>query len=625
MIKTVFHILILLVCGAAVAQSPGDPYKRLQQQLAQGWNTWNTQSVLSHVLLPEGLSVNIGFKNNLISGNRYLHESYLSTKDKRPENITAGYHAYDGSYTECTVAWEGTVAKVETASNGTDLVILVTPEKLPAINPTLVVEVGMLWNRPGQIQSDSGRIRAEAGNRLWRVQGTVATVADFLPLRSPYLAFNFNQTIGVSVGTRRSLQSIQDMVRAGRSAFEGKLQQHKPHEETYLALQSALSWNTIYDPERQAVIAPVSRNWNTFFGGHYVLFDWDTYLSALMAGFDNKALAYANAVEVSKTIDRWGMVPNYVAAHGLGSPDRSQPPVGGLVVQRLYQQYKDKWLVELLFDRLLAWNRWWPANRQTKGYLCWGTNPVPPDGAANTWQGAAYESGLDNSPMYDGVPFDSATHRMALADVGLMSLYVADCKALAELATVLNRPAENRELARRANTFAKAVQSLWHEEKGIFLNKRTDTGAWSDRLSPTLFYPLIARIATPKQAQRMVESHLLNPHEFWGEWVLPSIARTDTAFKQQDYWRGRIWAPLNFLVYLGLTNYDFPEARKGLVSKSNRLLLKNWRENRSVYENYHASGVGRLPDEALNRSDNFYHWGALLGYMMLLENQKTDK
>ena len=123
----------------------------------------------------------------------------------------------------------------------------------------------------------------------------------------------------------------------------------------------------------------------------------------------------------------------------------------------------------------------------------------------------------------------------------------------------------------------------------------------------------------------MVKEHLLNEKEFWGEWVLPSIARSDSDFNKQDYWKGRIWAPLNFLVYLGLKQYSFREPARMLADKSNALLLKNWRESRGVFENYHASGKGRLPSERPNRSDNFYHWGALLGYMYLLEMQSDNK
>ena len=67
-----------------------------------------------------------------------------------------------------------------------------------------------------------------------------------------------------------------------------------------------------------------------------------------------------------------------------------------------------------------------------------------------TWQGAVYESGLDNSPMYDGTFYNKQTHLLEYADVGMTSLYIADCDALAEIADVLGKTAEAKELKDRA-------------------------------------------------------------------------------------------------------------------------------------------------------------------------------
>jgi neutral trehalase len=222
--------------------------------------------------------------------------------------------------------------------------------------------------------------------------------------------------------------------------------------------------------------------------------------------------------------------------------------------------------------------------------------------------------------MYDKVPFNKQTHLMELADVGLMSLFIMDCQSLAEIALLLERKEEARELKKREALFTKSLQSLWDEEQGIFLNRRTDTGEKSKVLSPTSFYPLLARVASPAQAKRMIKEHYFNPQEFYGEWVIPSTPRNNPTFESQDYWRGRIWGPMNYLVYLGLRNYDLPDARKDLVSKSNVLLLKTWRNKRLVHENYHGiTGNGLNAEEKINRSDSFYHWGALLGLIPLLD------
>ncbi len=120
----------------------------------------------------------------------------------------------------------------------------------------------------------------------------------------------------------------------------------------------------------------------------------------------------------------------------------------------------------------------------------------------------------------------------------------------------------------------------------------------------------------------MIEKHLLNKDEFWGEWVIPSIMRNDPAFKDQNYWRGRIWGPMNYLVYLGLRNYpDSAATRKDFAQKSYDLFLKEWKENGHVHENYNATlGSG---DDVAN-SDRFYHWGALLGYVEFLEQKGKE-
>ena len=97
---------------------------------------------------------------------------------------------------------------------------------------------------------------------------------------------------------------------------------------------------------------------------------------------------------------------------------------------------------------------------------------------------------------------------------------------------------------------------------------------------------------------------------------MPASATNDPHYKDNTYWRGRIWAPMNFLVYLGMRNYNLLNAKEDLVAKSKALLLKSWSSHRYIYENYNAdTGEG---DDVAN-SDKFYHWGALLGFISFIE------
>jgi neutral trehalase len=170
----------------------------------------------------------------------------------------------------------------------------------------------------------------------------------------------------------------------------------------------------------------------------------------------------------------------------------------------------------------------------------------------------------------------------------------------------------------RAAQYSARLNILWNEKLGIYCNRRTDTGEFSTRLSPTCFYPLLTDVPDNQKINRMMKEHFYNPQEFYGEWMMPSVPRNDTCFKAQNYWQGRIWAPLNFLVYLGLRKHNLLEAKNELVTKSKTLLLKNWMANQYVCENYNAlTGIGAEKGTA---SDPFYHWGALLGFMEFIEN-----
>jgi len=607
----------------------GSEYAQLKQKLASGWNTWNTRSVLSHVLLPEGIAINLCFKHYAASS--YLKEALIGRQGKNDERVHPGLRTYDGRYTELRLTWRGSSWTVQSTTEGDDLLLLVTPHETGFQKaPLVVAEIGFLWNRPGTLSRNGDEVVASTPQRSVSLFGTKDGVTDpYIPAQGPYLALSVDSPVGFSTGRQRSLADLTAVIAARRSERMAEDSRHGTLSEVHNAMQTCVAWDTIYDPLHDRVISPVSRIWNVEWWGGYVMFCWDSYFAALMAAMDNRELAYANAIEITREGIECGFVPNFVSPQGLWSRDRSQPPVGSLMVLMIFQRYQEKWFLEEVFESLLTWNRWWAEHRQVDGLLAWGSTPFAPimgnpveKGGVNERFGAALESGLDNAPMYDDIPFDTEKHVLPLQDVGLNALYVQDCDALAAIADELGRTAEAAELRQRGDVFRTSMQRLWDESTGLFLNRRTDTGEFSSRLSPTHFYPLLAGIASKQQADRMIREHFFNPSEFWGEWILPSCARNDPADPEQDYWRGRIWAPMNFLVYLGLQNYDLPEARQALVEKSQALLLKEWREHGHVHENYCAD-----TGEGCNKpnSDAFYHWGGLLGLISILEEEKGGR
>jgi putative isomerase len=631
------------VAAAAAAAEPvtSAEYKAVLQRLAQGWNTWDVHSVTTEVLLPEGLAIHVGMQHNTTEGgDAFLGDTLIGRLTPGAEQVFPGPHSWTGSYSDLKVSWKGHSWRVQSAHDGADLVLMATP--LPAkpesaLPPTIVFSVNFLWDRvgtalkqPGWIDThgSSGNVRvfctceqADAARRPGLSKpDTDESRGLNIPVTGAYFAVDFTAPVAISTGRPRTLAEVEAILDGQHSAYEHSLSTVAGERPIIDAIQTTLGWDTIFEPEGRRVISPVSRVWSVGWGG-YVIFDWDTFFAATMAGMGDRDLAYADAIETLRGVTAQGFVPNYARAGNWKSSDRSEPPVGSITVLGLYRQFGDRWFLKEAFPALLRWNQWWAKHRDMDGYLVWGSDggnqPANLDDTTRgTRTGAILESGLDNSPMYDSAVYNAKTHQLEYADVGLMSMYIADCDALATIAETLHDDRDAHELSSRSDQYRRKLQTLWSPADGIFLNKDLHTGEFNHRLSPTNFYPMLASAATPKQAQSMIDRHLLNPHEFWGEWVIPSIERDDPAFKDQDYWRGRIWGPMNYLVYLGLRNYDDPEVRKQFARKSYALFAKEWLKNGHVHENYNAiTGTG---DDVTN-SDRFYHWGALLGYIEYLQ------
>lgn len=617
---------------SAAVEPPSPAYRALQAGLAHGWNTWDTHSVTTHVLLPDGLAIRLVLRHNTgLNSDALLQNALIGRRDVGAEKVFPGPHSWDGTYTSLNLTWRGHSLQVQSAHDGEDLVLLATPvassSAKPLVPPTLAFEAGYLWNRPGTVALVGDHMEATSPTRRVPIYFTgpkttrLDTSTTDMPLDGHYFSAPLTEPIGLSTGRPRTVEEIRAVLNRQEKAYQKSVAEPAATGAVQDEIQTTLGWDTIYDPENDRVISPVSRIWSVDWGG-YVLFDWDTFFAGSLATIGDRDLAYANTIEILREETPAGFVPNYARSGNWRSTDRSEPPVGAISVLNLYKHFHDRWLLTDTFEPLMRWNRWWAAHRDVDGYLVWGSDPEAEpidhdDGSRGMREGAILESGLDNSPMYDDASFDPATHKLLLGDVGLMSLYIADCDALAEIADNLGKVSEAKELHVRATSYRAKLATMWDDHTGIFLNRDLKTGALSHRLSPTNFYPLLARAASPQQADRMIHEHLLNTNEFWGQWVLPSIARNDPAFKDQNYWRGRVWGPMNYLVYLGLCNYDVPQVRRELAQKSLELVQKEWREKGHLHENYNAiTGEG----EDVASSDAFYHWGALLGLIEWMED-----
>ena len=625
--KNFINLLIFLSVGFAQQSSHQYiEYQRIQNRLQQGWNTWNTSSVLQQVLLPQGFAINLAFKQHYFLEEQYLSNALIGRRGDFTETVRPGPHAYDGSYTQLEIQWEGLDARIETAHAGKDLVILISPNSIPHDRMKVIIESGMLWNRQGHLSRKINQLKAVCPGKIIKVFTTSVPVDDdpYIDVKTPYLAVWLDGEIGISTGKKRTLLEIKKAIEIQKVSLQSEAEKFGELAEPYIAVQAGIAWNLIYEPKFDRVVSTVGRLWNEEYGG-FCTFGWDNFFLAYMTGLASRDLAFSNVIEHLRGKTKQGFIPNDNRGNGSKSFDRSQPPVGGIMVKEVYKTYPEDWFLKATFDDLLGWNRWWHRSRNNEGLLSYGSSPA--DNPFNepvfeTKTAAGYESGMDDSPMYIGVPFNKKKHTLELQDVGLTSLYIADCRALAEMAEILKRKKEQKELESRAKQYALKMEELWSPEFGAYLNYRTDVDSLSTRVSPTLFYPLMAKVGNEEKNEKIME-HFYNPEEFYGEWMLPSTTRNDPTFSRQRYWKGAIWPPLNFLTYLSLRQAGYTDAATELSEKSLKLIMTEWTRKGYVSENY--SSITGTGDDSRLSSDRFHSWGALFGIISFIENGYLPK
>ncbi|HXX24758.1 MAG TPA: trehalase family glycosidase [Terriglobia bacterium] len=391
------------------------------------------------------------------------------------------------------------------------------------------------------------------------------------------------------------------------------------------AIGNSMFWNTLYAPASGLFFPSISRHWAHDWGG-WVVGEWDCFFGSLLTSLEDEAQTVAAIQAILLAQTDTGLVPNIAAASGI-TPDRSQPPVGSYITWKVYQRIQDRTLLEWAYPRLKKWHQWWLHDRgdgqpwrdgNHDGLLEWGSDrgAAASTGGRGFLQAAKWESGMDDSPMYDEASYDPRTYTMNLYDVGLNSLYTLDAECLQKIAAILGKDDDAKKFAGEYEHLKQLVrEKLWNEPDGIYEN-RFWNGQFSRHLSPTNFYPLFAGIASLEQAKRMVEEHLLNKEEFWGTYVAPTIARNDPAFPDQNYWRGDIWGPTNYMLYEGITRYGFDKVALEYAQKNYDLFMNDWRGNQHDNEQYHAWGGN-------GGGDTHYTWGALLCLVAL--EQYIDK
>ena len=435
------------------------------------------------------------------------------------------------------------------------------------------------------------------------------------PQGAPIYSVGFVAIVGDDFGSMQA-ESNNLLQKLGAGILD---QEEKKYESSRVAsggalgpsftnLSRALNWSRIYLPEKRLEYITLGRRNDR--DPRNAPLSWDTFFNAVVSSLVNDASAAAAMRLLLDGLTPDGRAPlrrylrNPTHDEAAVTAGRSMPPIGALCVWKVYLLTRDLEFLAWAYPRLRQWNDWRLADRgdgqawrdgNGDGLLEWGFDAELELGklgaramSNETKQRLAFsESGLEDRPQGwggatapgaqpspsvergDEPRYNDKTHTLEYSTVGLNALYALDTEILMIMAGELGLQPEVDKWRTRYDQIKKNVnEKMWSEEDGLYLNRHWD-GRFSRRLSPENFYPLAAGLADGERAKRMMAT-LLDSKKFWGEYPLPTISRDDPAFAAAAPGRGAIWAPMNYLVYLGLRRYGYHAeaaelARKGLA------------------------------------------------------------
>jgi hypothetical protein len=344
-------------------------------------------------------------------------------------------------------------------------------------------------------------------------------------------------------------------------------------------------------------------------GPFHDLFDWDTYFMGVALG-DQGGAALRDSVKdfldmTGKNFWDPGYLPRQIGPDALWAlPELCKPFLAQMALRASKSLKDDSWL-----DQPGPKVEHWPDHYQLtyyealkKNLAYWETARRAPDGLFlwyDTW-----ESGIDNSVVVSNDP------KLSTEGVDLQVYMIREYRAVSALAQRLGHKDDVAVYAKKADDLsARMSERMWSEKDGMFYNLDSRTGKPVTGRQWTNLTPLWG-VASPAQAKRIIEEHLLNPAEFWAPHGVRTLAATEPDYKGNGYWRGSAWVVSNYLMMRGLLAYGYPEPARELADKTVAVLVADLRKSGGMNECYDPE------TGAPAASDHFVSWD-LLGERMV--------
>ncbi len=309
------------------------------------------------------------------------------------------------------------------------------------------------------------------------------------------------------------------------------------------------------------------------------IWNWDACFHSLAFRHVDPELARDQIRTMLKCQLADGMIPDAVydeaVVADIEHPMRAEvtkPPIMAWAALKLDETDPNLDFLQEVYVPLVRWNAWW-----------FSMNDDDADGLAQ--YNHPYSSGLDDSPLWDyGMPVESPD---------LNTYLCVQMGSLAMMAEALGMESEGAMWRRRAEAIVgRMIEDFWDPEAGLFRALRENEPV--PVVTPFNLYPLWTGQLPDSIRERLI-AHLTNPDQFWGDWVIPTVARNDPHYDPETMWRGPVWTNINYVFVEALRQLGRHDLARSLRDKTLELVMSQ----PGMHEYYHSQ-TGVPPATAAN-------------------------
>lgn len=262
-----------------------------------------------------------------------------------------------------------------------------------------------------------------------------------------------------------------------------------------------------------------------------------------------------------------------------------------------YLTFKDKKRLNEVFPALLAYYQW------TYKYRTWQ------DG---TYYSSGWGCGMDNQPRMKPEFNERWDHGfMSWLDATLQAVMTG--KILLKMANELGRENDVKSVKYEVDELTETVNKVMWDDKTAFYYDKFKDGSLNYVMSIGAYWALLADVVPTTRIEPFI-AHLENKNEFDRPHRIPTLAASHPLYKKDGgYWKGGVWAPTNYMVLRGLTNYKQDSLAHEIAKNHNDEVVKVFQKTNTLYENYAPE-----MNQGNGRSD-FVGWTGLAAINMLIE------